>query len=180
MGIVDEPGKSITFINFNRQTMNNRAVKIVVTASAYWFIWFTLITHGPLKKLGAGVFSADARLPLAFILLGTSILSIWTWRKVRQVSRNVGDLNDSEEIKADRSWTGAKWFGVLAWLAIGMFIMVFPALFLGSTSLDPIFVGAGTFALAIAVWVAIAGNVRPRDADYSGIDFDLDDIDLDP
>lgn len=176
--IVDEPRKSIAFINFIRQTMNSHAVKIVVTAGVYWFVWFTLIAHGPMKKLGAGVFSADARLPLAFILLGTSILLIWTWRKLGEISRNIGGLSD--EFKAERSWTGAKWLGVLAWLAIGMFIMVFPTLFLGSTSLDPIFVGAGVFALAIALWVAVNGNDRPRDADYSGIDFDLDDIDLDP
>lgn len=160
--------------------MNGHAVKIVVTTSVYWFIWFTLIAHGPMKKLGAGVFSADARLPLAFILLGTSILLIWTWRKLREISRNIGGRSDEDEIKAERSWNGAKWLGVLAWIAIGMFIMVFPALFLGSTSLDLIFVGAGVFALVTALWVAITDNVRPRDADYSGIDFDLDDIDLDP
>ncbi len=107
---------------------------------------------------------AGERVSVAYILLGTSILSIWRWRKVGQLSRNVSGLSDTDEIKAERSWTGAKWLGVLALLAIGMFIMVFPALFLGSTSLDPIFVGAGVFALAIALWVAVAGNVRPRDA----------------
>ncbi len=160
--------------------MSSNFVKFALTAVAYWFIWIALVVHGPMNKLEPGVFSADARLPLAFIMLGTSILSIWTFRKYRQISGVAGlHCNPIDDTK-ERSWAGAKWLGVLAWLAIGMFIMVFPALFLGSTSLDPVFVGGGLFASVIALWVALTGSGNPRDADYSGTDIDLDDIDLDP
>jgi len=150
------------------------ATKIVLTVIAYWCVWIYLIAHGPMHKMEHSLYWADARLPLAFMVLGTLILSIWTWRKYRHVSGLISGQIDADDNEPERSWTGAKWLGVLAWLAIGMFIMVFPALFLGSTSLDPIFVGGGLLACLIALWIALTSDGKPRDSDFTGIDIDLD------
>lgn len=152
----------------------DHATKMALTAIAYWCVWIYLIAHGPMKKMEHGLFSADARVPLAFMVLGTLMLSIWTWRKYRQISGLLSGQIEANGGQPERSWTGAKWLGVLAWLAIGMFIMVFPALFLGATSLDPIFVGVGLLAAVIAVWVALTGDGKQRETDFTGIDIDLD------
>jgi len=149
-------------------------VKIVLTAIAYWCGWIYLIAHGPMQKMELGLLSADARLPLSFMVLGTLVLSIWTGRKFRLVSRLLSGQIDADDSEPERSWAGARWLGVLAWLAIGMFIMVFPALFLGSTAPEPVFIGGGLLAWLVALWVALTGKGKPRQPDFTGIDIDLD------
>jgi len=148
--------------------------KIALTTIAYWCVWIYLLAHGPMKKLAAGLFSPEARLPLTFIVLGTLILSLWTWRKVRECSGLLDGTLDATDAAPASGGTGAKWLGVLAWFAIGVFAMGFPVVFLGSSSPDLVFVGAGLLAWVIALWVAFFGSGRLWDADFTGVDIDLD------
>ena len=139
--------------------------KPVVKLIAFWGLWIYLMKVGPITKFGAALFSAQARGPLAFVVVGTLGLFVWSCIAITRARRADEKQEGQEENDIDSR--KGHFLGVLAWGAIGGFCMVFPAIFLGSSKASPFFFLMGLAAWAIGVLTAFTKGRSFQPTDFS-------------